>query len=238
LDDHIPQPMSGDAAPAIEYRGRPIDQFGPVEMLILACVGTAAAGGLFPVVLLLVDAVQGTLQFQDDIFFALPGFVLGFLYAGVVSIFTALAMGLFMWLTQIRRAPLWLASTIGGWTGFACTVPLAANLSLTPVFSLVVATFMGQAGVTLFVAWVASLNYPSARRADPPARMQIGLRQLFGATTFACLCAALMGAAHFSRELLVLIAVAAAQQAITIGAAMSAWRGWTRWKRTRSTPAA
>lgn len=228
--------MSGDAAPAIDNRGRPTDQFGPVEMLILTCVGTAMAGGCFPVVLLVVDAVQGTLQFQDDIFFALPGFVIGFLYAGIVSIFTALAMGVFVWLTQIRRAPLSLASTVGGWTGFACTAPMAENLSLTPVFSIVVATFMGQAGAALFPAWVASINYPSAGRVEPPARMQIGLRQLFGATTFACLSAALMGAAHFSRELLVLIALAAAQQAITIGAAMATHRGWAKWKRTRPSP--
>jgi len=222
---------TGDSTPKLSTPAlaRP---FGPGETLCFAWLGTAVAGGLFPVVFLLASGASELLGppsrlHPENLWMAFPAFLIGFLYAGLMGLIVALAGGLFAALTQIRGAPIWLASLVGGWTGFVCTVLIGANFSINPAVSIGLATLMGQAGAATAAALGVRRNPQLLGMPKLSEPLRLSLRQLFGATTAVCLMAALVGAANPSSRLYGWIAAAAVLQGITLGLA-TAYQRWRR----------
>ncbi|HEX6962065.1 MAG TPA: hypothetical protein VF175_09380, partial [Lacipirellula sp.] len=197
----------------------PIDpprRLGPMETLTFGWIGIALAGGAYPVVQIFLDV--GMPPLPSRILAALmmsgPAFSLGFVYAGMAATLMVATAWTFAAFARIGGAPIWLASLAGGWTGFLCVLPFARNLSGNVWFDVLLATAMGQVGA----AWTAGVAVRRNRRAlgierEPQRTFRIGLRQLFGATTFFCILAAVLGAVSPAPELYQLMAAAALLQA-------------------------
>lgn len=192
--------------------------FGPGATIGVACVGTAIAGGLFSLALLAIEIARTLLsqsaEFRsDDLFYAFPGFIIGFFYAGVVSLPVGLAGWLLAALIRIKGAPIWLASFVGGWTGFICTIPASND------FPVLLAVAMGQIGAALAASIGAQANRRALGLPATPMQVKIGLRQLFGVTTVICVIAAILGGLKLTTNTYWMLGNAAVLQAALVAAA-------------------
>jgi hypothetical protein len=196
--------------------------FGRMETLSFAWLGTAIAGGLYPVVLIGVELGFRPLPavVAELILSSLLGFVLGFIYAGMVgAVFTVMAW-IFAACAGVERRLIWLGSIAGGWTGFFCTLPFSERLPGGPLMGVLVAAFFGQTaaalGVHLAVRSNRKIGATWGAESQSPEKLRIGLRQVFGAMTFFCVLAAAIGAIQPTREVYQLMAAAALLQGFMI----------------------
>lgn len=173
----------------------PFDFTATAGMLSIAVGGTALAGGVFPIVIVLADAVGkaagGPPVSIVDASAALIilGGMVGFIFSLVVGFLLALIALLVAWLCSLPAGTVWFESLVGGWAGFFATHGLLEELQRNDAHLLLgLAVVTGQLG-----AGGAVFQY---RRQRPPANEaasegRVGLRQLFGITTSIALLAAL-----------------------------------------------
>jgi hypothetical protein len=186
---------------------------------MFAWLGTAIAGGLYPTAQVIIElgASWPHSNPMELVLFGFIAFFFGFLYAGMVGMFTIAAARLYAACATRGNMPLWLASFAGGWAGFLCALPFRREFSDSPWLDVLLATVMGQAGAacSVHLALRSNLRLLGAK-AGPREKLRIGLRQLFGATTFFCVIAAVIGALRPSREVYQLMAAALAWQVAAV----------------------
>jgi hypothetical protein len=179
--------------------------FSTPRVLALAWIGTAIAGGLFPVVLicwgnLFEPLVTGSRISWEEVFAAIPAFVIGFIYAGIV----ACPVTFFAWacalMGRTRGTPIWLGSLIGGWTGFICTLQLGEGFGPGFPIDLWIAVALGQVGAGTVAMIGLRANRLARGEVHTPQTFKVSLSQLLGWTTAACITAALIGAMRLSHE--------------------------------------
>jgi len=174
----------------------------PADILIAGSWGAAAAGGLYPFALVILDGVfQQTFSWLTVMGLAfvaiLVGFVWGFLAAAVVGL---PIVGALWFAVKFCRVPVaWhahVAATAGGLTGLIGALPIRAFAAEThsQLFGDVVlatAIVMGQVGAW----WAASKRARSVALSNPrlevdsPTDVKFSLGQLFRITTVVCIAA-------------------------------------------------
>ena len=176
----------------------PFDFTATAGMLSLAVAGTALAGGAFPIVIVLADALFKAAGSQPLSFVGpaseaaaliMLGWMVGFMFALVVGFLLAIIAMLVAWLCSLPAGTVWFESLVGGWAGFFATHSLLLGLEPTYAHLLLglgVVTGQLGAGGTVFL-------YRRRRRSanEAPPEGRVGLRQLFGITTAIALLAAL-----------------------------------------------
>ena len=198
-----------------------------METLSFAWLGTAIAGGLFPTVMVAVDLGRppDPEVVSGGVLICFVGFFFGFLYVGMVGAALTAIAWLFAACARVERRLIWLGSLAGGWTGFLCVLPLREGLPSGPWLSVLLGTFMGQAGAAVSASAATRSNRRLlGTRAAPLEQLRVGLRQLFGAMTFFCILAAAIGAVQPTREVYELMAAAALLQAFVILMALAVRR--------------
>lgn len=188
-----------DASPPTTA-GEPFDFTATTGMLSLAVGGTALAGGAFPFVIVLADAVGkvagntpvsivGPGPVADAAAVIMLGGMVGFVVALVVGFLLALIALLVAWLCSLPAGTVWFESLVGGWAGFFATHSLLLGLEPSDahlLLSLAVVTGQLGAGGAVFL-------YRRQRRLahEVAPEGRVGLRQLFGITTSIALLSAL-----------------------------------------------
>lgn len=172
----------------------PFDLTATIGMLSLAVGGTALAGGAFPIVMVIADAVG--LLFKapsgpvtDAPAIIILGGMVGFMFALAVGFLLGIIALLVAWLCSLPAGTVWFESLVGGWAGFFATHALLLSLAPDDAYMLLgLAVLTGQLGAGGAV-FLYRRRRRSANKATPEGR--VGLRQLFGITTAIALLAAL-----------------------------------------------
>lgn len=173
----------------------PFDFTATAGMLSLAVAGTAFAGGAFPSVMVVADAIGNYVvngpsrPASNVVAVIILGGMVGFMVALVVGFLLGIIALLVAWLCSLPAGTVWFESLVGGWAGFFATHGLLDGLQPNDAYLLLgLAVVTGQLG-----AGGAVFQYRRRRRlaseATPEGR--VGLRQLFGITTAIALLAAL-----------------------------------------------
>jgi hypothetical protein len=173
----------------------PFDFTATAGMLSIAVGGTALAGGAFPIVMVVADAIGNHLvngssrPAADAVAIIILGGMVGFMFALVVGFLLAIIALLVAWLCSLPAGTVWFESLVGGWAGFFATHALLEGLQPKNAHLLLgLAVVTGQLGAGGAVL-VYRRQRRSANEAAPEGR--VGLRQLFGITTAIALLAAL-----------------------------------------------
>lgn len=181
-------------APEPTAAAYPFDLTRTVGMLSVATLGTAVAGGAFPVVMVVADAISSLLvapsdRLVDPAAIIILGGMVGFMLALTVGFLLAAVAVLVAWLSSLPAGTVWFESLVGGWAGFFTTHMVLDSLGLSNSRLLLgLAVLTGQLGAGGAVFLVRRRKRaPDA--STPEAR--VGLRQLFGITTAIALLAAL-----------------------------------------------
>ena len=173
----------------------PFDFTATVGMLSLAVAGTAFAGGVFPMVMVVADVIGNHLAngsarpASHAVAVIILGGMAGFMVALVVGFLLGLIALLVAWLCSLPAGTVWFESLVGGWAGFFATHGLLEDLQPDDAYSLLgLAVTTGQLGAGGAVYQYRRQRH-RANETTPEGR--VGLRQLFGITTTIALLAAL-----------------------------------------------
>jgi hypothetical protein len=181
----------------------PSPQFGHSGPIYLAAwAGTALAGALFPVVLLVTALVVAgpprNLPAQALIVLVMGG-VVGLILAAVVGALIFTLVGLIQWLASLYPWRTTMASIAGGWTGVVATQATVGqglrreDFDLASLVLTWIALAMGHFGAGRAARWqkqkMAVRRYP-----EPDAKPQFTIRQLLGLTTGVAIVAAIVSA--------------------------------------------
>ena len=171
----------------------PFDFTATVGMLSVAVGGTALAGGVFPMVMVVADAVGNlttgsTRPAADAVAIIILGGMVGFMFALVVGFLLAIIAMLVAWLCSLPAGTVWFESLVGGWAGFFATHALLEGLRPNDAMMLLgLAVVTGQVGAGAAVFTVRRRRPAS----EAPPEGRVGLRQLFGITTAIAVLAAI-----------------------------------------------
>lgn len=209
-----------------------------VGVLAAGVIGTALAAACYPIVILVVVSLSGDLLKQQASFgfvvtTLLAGFPfgvsLGFLVGGLHLLLIAFLAN------QVKQPTdrVWLASLIGGWTGFFCTYLFLATIAElgTIEYGLVtMAVVLGQAFAALFAHRKRQQHEAAGIRLKPEIRF--GLKHLLAAITIFSLGLGGMLAIGVSRKAILAIALCGAWQVSCILFAKLACRFRNAWRST------
>lgn len=190
-------PKSADA-PQRAAKVTDYDFISVAGMLSLAVLGTALAGGVFPLVLGLCELLfgfSGAIRISDGGYFfgfALVGGMVGGFLALQLSLPVAMFAGIVAWLSRITGRDVWFASLVGGWTGYFATHLMLESFPIDFSHWIVIglAVAVGQIGAGGFVLWSRRTLEVNPVPAQGESELRFGLRQLFGITTAVALLAA------------------------------------------------
>lgn len=188
----------------------------PGVLYAVAALGTAVAGGLFPLAIatlaLLTTALSGrmpgTFYPGESLQFVLIGFVVGFVFATIAASCVFPIVGLLDWLASLERWRGALLSCAGGWCGFASVAALTHQQAHSgPLVLSFAALGLGQLGAGLAVRMLRR-GKPDARLAHVEDASRLPLKQLFGITTAVAIAAATLASLPIAPHTLVAFAVA------------------------------
>jgi hypothetical protein len=216
---------------------QPFDFDRTVGMLSVAVLGTAVAGGAFPVVLIVAEILAseyGPLRgpLAEALGMAAATVILG----GMVGFMVALAIGFTMsivaaaiaWLCSLPAGTVWFESLVGGWSGFFSVHMLLDSVYPNPWLCLGLAVLTGQLGAGGAVWLVKRRRQPIAEREASESHSKIGIRQLFGLTTAIAILAAIGSTIDVDSVVYSTLWLAVAIQAGVI----ALWFFWcARWRR-------
>jgi hypothetical protein len=195
---------------------------GAAGIYVAAALGTAVAGGLFPLAIMLVVVASslfagGQLGLHDVSEMILPlagGFIIGFFVAGLTAFCIFPLVGVLDWVASLGRWRSMLVSCAGGWCGFASVTAITQGAPNDEGLALAFgAMAMGQIGAGSMVRRLARSDASLNDEGGSPKKSQMPLRQLFGITTAVAIAAAVLAALPIMPQTYAAMAFAAASQA-------------------------
>jgi MFS family permease len=198
--DLLPQFATWHLPPTWESPSPPSRHSAPVYLA--AWAGTALAGALFPVALLITALiVEGRPRYMvgQAVMVLAMGGVVGLILAAFVGALVFPLVGLIQWLASLYPWRTTMASIAGGWTGVVATQATVGqgmrrnDFDITGIILTWIALAMGHVGAGWFARRqkqkMAIRRYP-----EPEAKPQFTIRQLLGLTTGVAIVAAIVSA--------------------------------------------
>lgn len=198
-------------------RAKGLDFGSSFPVYFAGFVGTMLAGGLFPAVLMLLGGFGPPTS--DSLLFAIVGFPIGAVFAGIAAFAIFPLVAGFQYLASLYRRRVALASCAGGWSGFASVIAIVGpddSLLGTPLAIAFAAMVMGQLGAALVARRAKRWQLATGAWSEPSCSSQISLRQLFGIMSAAVVLAMLVAALHLPPGTLAAIGIGIAIQAIAV----------------------
>ena len=235
--------MSNNTPEATEGH-QPFDFDRTVGMLSVAVFGTAVAGGVFPVVLIVAESLVAEYSpLRGSLAEALGMAAATVIFGGMVGFMVALSIGFLIsivaaaiaWLCSLPPGTVWFESLVGGWAGFFSVHMLLDSGFPNPWLCLGLAVLTGQLGAGGAVRQVQrrreSVRERSEETEATEKNSKVGIRQLFGLTTAIAILAAIGSSIDVDSVVYSTLWLAVAIQAGVI----ALWFFWcARWRRPRA----
>jgi hypothetical protein len=200
---------------------------GPIYLAAFA--GTAIAGGLFPIVLVvaaLIIAGPPREFLLQSVIVVFAGGLFGMVLAAAVALCVFPVVGAIQWLAGLYPWRVAMASIAGGWTGFVATQATVARELVDDTYQLVglILTWIAMAMGHVFAGWAATrqkrlMSY-ALRRPEPEAQPRFTLKQMLGLTTGLAVVAATISALQLRSDVHVALLSSMGLEAI----GLTAWR--------------
>jgi hypothetical protein len=196
----------------------------PGLLYATAALGTAVAGGLFPLAVatyswpptVTIRGVSHAVDLGEALSFVFVASVAAFFFAAATALSIFPLVGVLDWLASLKRWRGVLVSCAGGWCGFASVATLTQQARSDGALSLsFVAMAMGQLGAGMAVR-LRNRRRRSMVEASPRNSEQLPLRQLFGITTAVAIATAVLASLPIASHMLVAMALAATCQILVI----------------------
>lgn len=200
-------------------------------LLFGAWAGTAIAGGVYGVLLLLWVAVLDSLSrnppttMVDWLIGAavlipgcIAGFTIGALWAGAIAAFVVFGMLCVLVALGCRRTPTWIASSVGAWTAFCC----CGGFVWVPIL-------LGQVGA----AWIALRTIDTDRyrilsSVHPAPTKHFGLGQLFRLMTVVCVVLGIVSLLPLEEHVRIGLGYCLAWQLVSVPVALALLRNFNK----------
>jgi hypothetical protein len=220
------QAKTRSSAPPPEY-----GYSGPIYLAAFA--GTAVAGGLFPIVLVIALIVFAgpppNVVFQSVAIVFVGGLV-GMVLAAAVALCIFPLVGAIQWLAGLYPWRVAMASIAGGWTGFVATQATIAQVLTNEDLRVagLILTWIAMAMGQVFAGWAGTrhkrLMAYALKGPEPEARARFTVRQMLGLTTGLAVITAIISAL----DLPYFVHAALLSSMLLQGIGLIAWRvlGW------------